>query len=145
VLVVDDDPSIRNLLSAVLRRRGLDVDVAANGEEALAALHRQPYRIVLLDLMMPNVNGQSFLAMLSSWPMDRRPLILVVTASDEADLRELDRGLVAGVIRKPFDIFEVADLVRSCAEREPGQSSPLIDLAASSSRRKTIPIGRPKG
>jgi two-component system, OmpR family, response regulator len=143
VLVVDDDPSIRNLLSAVLRRRGLEVDVASNGEEALDALRLHSHRIVLLDLMMPHVNGQGFLTLLTSWPAERRPLILVVTASDEADLRELDRSLVAGIIRKPFDIFEVAELVRACAERPQGESSPIIDLAASSSRRRSIPILRP--
>ena len=142
VLVVDDDPSIRNLLSAVLRRRGLEVDVASNGEDALSALQVRSYRTVLLDLMMPNLNGQGFLTLLAAWPAEKRPLILVVTASDESDLLELDRSLVAGIIRKPFDIFEVAHLVQACSERVHGETSPIIDLAASSSRRRTIPIAR---
>jgi DNA-binding response OmpR family regulator len=101
---------------AVLLRRGLQVDLAANGAEALHLLAEKRYAILLLDLMMPLVNGQDVVAALTALPPDQRPLILVITAGDESDVRELDRTAVAGVIRKPFDIFEVAELVRACTE-----------------------------
>jgi DNA-binding response OmpR family regulator len=121
VLVVDDDHAIRNLLRVILRRRELEVDTAADGEEALRKLAAVPYRILLLDLMMPQVDGHAFLETIAHMDEHERPLVLVITASDDGALRRLDRRTVAGIIRKPFDIVEVADLVTACIQRSPAE------------------------
>ena len=57
VLVVDDDPSIRRMIMAALRREGYSFSEAANGKEALETMRRDPPDIVILDLMMPIVSG----------------------------------------------------------------------------------------
>jgi DNA-binding response OmpR family regulator len=121
VLVVDDDHAIRNLLRVILRRRELEVDTAADGEEALRKMAAVPYRVLLLDLMMPQVDGHAFLETIAHMEENERPLVLVITASDDSELRRLDRRTVAGIIRKPFDIVEVADLVTACIHRSPAE------------------------
>ena len=114
ILVVDDDKAIRDLLCAVLQRRSHRVDIASNGEEGLARIRETRYALVLLDLMMPRLDGHAFLDLLRELDLDPPPIVLVISASDDSDLRKLDRGIVSAIIRKPFDIFELADLVTAC-------------------------------
>ena len=112
ILVVDDDPAIRTLLCTVLRRQGLDVTSAVDGLDALAkARSIDGLALILLDVMMPNLDGPGFLAALKESGLPSLPMIVVITAGHEMDNEKLDRNLVAGVVRKPFDIFEVAALV----------------------------------
>jgi len=109
VLVVDDDDAIRALLCTILRRRGIPVDSARNGAEALARCERCRYAVVLLDLMMPHLNGYQVLEAFSARQRDDRPLILVLTAG--AEPRDLSADLVAGTIRKPFDVEMIVDTI----------------------------------
>ncbi|HEY0142266.1 MAG TPA: response regulator [Thermoanaerobaculia bacterium] len=115
VLVVDDDADIRELLVTVLRRRDLVVDVAAGGREAISLLHEHSYSVVLLDLMMPDVDG---FAVLESIKLDVavHPVVLVITAADRVRVDSLDAQRIHGVVRKPFDPLEVAEIVAACAE-----------------------------
>jgi|SRR5438270_3361042 len=109
VLVVDDDDAIRALLCTILRRRGLSVDSARNGAEALTLCESCRYAVVLLDLMMPQLNGYEVLNTFSKWRREDRPLILVLTAG--AEPRNLSADLVAGTIRKPFDVEMIVDTI----------------------------------
>jgi CheY-like chemotaxis protein len=118
ILVVDDDAMIRNLVSTVLKRQGFEVDHASDGLEGLERLTEKRYSVVLLDLMMPRIDGLAFLERLrKDFPKDQHPMILVMTAASDALVRQLDPGLVQGVVRKPFDIAELAAVVRECADR----------------------------
>ncbi|HKB81085.1 MAG TPA: response regulator [Thermoanaerobaculia bacterium] len=114
VLVADDDPDIRALLTTILRQRNLLVDEAANGDQALEQLEQNPYAVVLLDLMMPGVDGFGVLDALraSADP----PVVLVVTAANRAAIERLDTQHIHGIIRKPFEPDEVAELVVACVE-----------------------------
>src|SRR5438045_7011256 len=109
VLVVDDDDAIRALLCTILRRRGISVDSARNGAEALERCERCRYAVVLLDLMMPHLNGYQVLEVFSARERENRPLILVLTAG--AEPRDLSADLVAGTIRKPFDVEMIVDTI----------------------------------
>lgn len=111
ILVVDDDDAIRALLMTILRRRGLAVDVARNGAEALERLDRCRYAVMLLDLMMPVVNGWEVLDKMAKRE-DSRPVIIVLTAGTEP--RDLPSDLVAGTVRKPFDVELLVDTVFAC-------------------------------
>ena len=116
VLVVDDDDAIRALLSTVLRRRGLRVDTARNGVEALEHLGAHPYALVVLDLMMPRMSGYDLLEHLSAASVLTRPRVLVLTAG--MDTRLLTTGpdaadLIIGMVHKPFDIEMLVDAVMS--------------------------------
>jgi len=107
--VVDDDDAIRALLLTVLRRRGFPVDTARHGGEALAKLKRCCYAVILLDLMMPRVSGWEVLQELSKYDQGKRPIAIVMTAGTEP--RDMDPRLVAGTIRKPFDVELLVDMV----------------------------------
>jgi len=114
VLVVDDDPDIRNLLVTILRRKSLVIDVATNGDEAIDLLRQHSYGVVLLDLFMPVTDGFAVLEAIrrEAW----QPVVLVITGADGATIEKLDASSIHGVIRKPFDPEELAAVVASCAD-----------------------------
>ncbi|HEY8132857.1 MAG TPA: response regulator [Thermoanaerobaculia bacterium] len=112
ILVVDDDAAIRTLLFTILRRRGLAVDVARNGEEALERLRECIYVLMLLDLMMPVMSGWEVLDRLAGIDTARQPVVVVLTAGTEP--RGVSPEFVAGSIRKPFDMQLLLDTVTGC-------------------------------
>ena len=113
ILVVDDDDAIRALVVTVLRRRGLKVDTARNGTEAIERCGRCRYSVVVLDLMMPLTDGYEVLAELARLPAGERPTVLVLTAGNPA--RAIDPELVLAVLRKPFDVGMLSDTITACA------------------------------
>lgn len=112
ILVVDDDDAIRALISTVLRRRGLGVDEARNGRDALDRMAERRYALIVLDLMMPRVNGYDVLSYLGQQPQTARPLVLVLTAG--AEPKPVDTSFVVGTMQKPFDIVLLVDTVTAC-------------------------------
>ena len=112
ILIVDDDDAIRALLFTILRRRRFAVDGARNGVEALTRLRSCVYSVMLLDLMMPMKNGWDVLDELKTLPADARPMVIVLTAGNEP--RDLDPHIVAGSIRKPFDVDLLMSTVTAC-------------------------------
>jgi CheY-like chemotaxis protein len=116
VLVVDDEPAIRALVAKILERAGYPVDTARDGAEAIEKLSEQRYAVVVLDLMMPNVDGYGLIAHLKENGGMWRPAIIVVSAGDSAAFRQLDGAVVHSILRKPFDIDVLADLVSAAAQ-----------------------------
>jgi CheY-like chemotaxis protein len=115
VLIVDDDASIRALLGSVLRRRrDLIVDEARDGMEALNLLKENSYSVVLLDLLMPKLDGFGVIENIGS--AISTPVVLVITGADRALIRQLDPQKIHGVVNKPFDAEDLATLVVACAE-----------------------------
>jgi two-component system response regulator ResD len=109
VLVVDDDEAIRKLIAAILRRRSFIVDTVANGEEALRKLAEHQYSLMLLDLMMPRVDGYTVIERLRDQQIDVE--IVVVTAAGASQVNAIDRTRVRAVISKPFDVTQLVDMV----------------------------------
>jgi DNA-binding response OmpR family regulator len=126
VLVVEDDPAIRRMLEAALVREPLRVDCAADGVEALEKLAATPYAVMLLDLMLPRLSGLEVLAQLAT--RTPRPMVFVITAFDESVLLQLDTRLVHGILRKPFDLERLVELVRECALHWQAAISPNLGL-----------------
>src|SRR6266498_2171378 len=116
VLIVDDDVSIRNLLGHALRRAGILCTLAADGLEAAHRIHEAEYAIVLLDLMMPRVDGFGFLEYLREWEESygARPVVLLMTAAAEEKEFTAAGDVVQAVIPKPSDIGEVAEICQQC-------------------------------
>ena len=116
VLVVDDDAGVRDLLQSALSRCDLTVDTAATGADAVELLRQQQYAVVLLDLMMPDVNGFDILERIAGGDVASPPVVLVITGAERSALARLDPQRIHGIIRKPFDPEEIARLVVACAD-----------------------------
>lgn len=116
VLIAEDDAGLRLLLAATIRRRGLHVDEAADGEEALALATANRYSVMLLDLLMPVMNGFGVLEQISNDDAPPPPVVLVITGADRAIVERLGAHRIHGVVRKPFDAEEIASVVVACAE-----------------------------
>jgi DNA-binding response OmpR family regulator len=115
VLVVEDDTAIRTLVVAALRREPIDVHTAHDGVAALECVRANEYAVILLDLMMPRLNGFEFLDSLDTVRTGPEPVIIVMTAFDMLSVRKLPANRVHAVLHKPFDVERVVDLVRDCA------------------------------
>ena len=119
VLVVDDEPAIRALVAKIVERAGFKVDIAADGEEAVRKIEQADYAVIVLDLMMPAMSGYEFVEYLQQRG-GKRPSVIVITAAAEASLtRQLDPAVVHSIVRKPFDINVLADLVTAAASAQP--------------------------
>ena len=103
-LLVEDDPAIRSLLITILgKRKNTTVDCAIDGEQAIALLRAKPYSAVLLDLMLPNVNGFEVLRAMRSIAPEMLMRTIVITAASESTLRDFDHTTVFALLRKPFE------------------------------------------
>ena len=87
ILVVDDEPANRRLLGDLVRREGYDVLIATGGREALEILFTQRVDVVLLDLMMPEVDGMAVLSELKRSKLTPALPIVVVTAHEDRSMR----------------------------------------------------------
>ena len=117
ILIIDDDPGIRGLLDVVLRRAGFECDVATEGDEAQTKLRRFDYDAILLDLMLPKLNGFEVLRFLKAEKRAMLQRVVVVTAVAEITLRDFDdQKLVWALLRKPFDLDQLLETVAACAE-----------------------------
>jgi DNA-binding response OmpR family regulator len=111
VLVVDDDLPLRGMLSVALRLRGFQVLLAGDGAEAqrVMALHHPD--LVLLDLMMPDVNGWDFLQRLQETGFLGRVPIVVLSAHLLVEPQAVLQMGVSAILPKPFNLNELIDLV----------------------------------
>jgi CheY-like chemotaxis protein len=118
VLLVDDEQAIRAICRVNLEGDGFSVLEAKDGAEALATIRRQRPSLVLLDVMMPGVDGWSVAAWLAADQKARDiPVVfLSARAADEDRLRAQELGAV-GYVVKPFDPVELAGVVRDVLER----------------------------
>jgi PAS domain S-box-containing protein len=123
VLMVEDDPATRELTRAILEKEGWMVSEAENGRAALACMERERPSLILLDLMMPEMDGFEFADRVRQHPEWRSIPIVVLTAKDltAEERRRLD-GSVETILRKAGDsrtalLNQVRDLVAKCSAR----------------------------
>ena len=112
VLVVDDDASIRELLSTALEDDGFEVVHAINGEDALSVCGRWRPDVIVLDLMMPVMDGWTFAKRLRE--TDEIPIV-VLSAANDLDRHAKSIG-AADVVGKPFDLDQLLPKVARAAE-----------------------------
>ncbi|HEX7153798.1 MAG TPA: response regulator [Thermoanaerobaculia bacterium] len=118
-LVVDDDPGLQGLFFTLLGKDGFNVDCAPNGRLAFEYLKRSSYSVILLDLMMPDVNGFELLERLERDSPALLKRIIVMTGASQRAIEGLDTKRVWGLIRKPFDINDLISSARLCAGGQP--------------------------
>jgi len=124
VLVVDDEEPIRELVCYTLEREGFRADAVGDGRSALRRMEEQPYDIVVLDRMLPGLQGTDVLRQIRT--AGRTPVILVTAKIGETDRVE---GLEAGAddyVAKPFSPRELVARVRAVLRRSGGPKSAVI-------------------
>lgn len=110
ILITDDDPGIRRFLQRALVHQEYEVSTASNGREGLAAIEREPPDLLVLDLMMPIMDGWQVYRALENGDYPKFPII-VITAGER--VHEAQKGLPkAHVLAKPFDLDEFLSLVQ---------------------------------
>lgn len=110
-LVVDDDPGVRTLVSTILQRENFAVDTAADGSEAIEKLAEDSgYDVVLLDLMMPKVDGVSVYTYLQAHEPAAARRVVVMTAYPRTAVQRL--GFACPIVSKPFELAHLLEVVR---------------------------------
>jgi CheY-like chemotaxis protein len=121
ILVVDDEPTIRALVARIVERVGFRADLARDGADAIAKLEQNRYSVLIVDLMMPVKDGYAVIDWVKQHA-EPRPAIIVVSAGDSAALRRLDASVVHSVIRKPFDVEVLSDMIAAAAKTANGEA-----------------------
>ncbi|MBO8127917.1 MAG: response regulator [Peptococcaceae bacterium] len=111
LLVVDDQPAIRHLLKEALAVEGYEVELAANGREAVAKVQERCPDLVLLDLKMPGMSGLETLEQIHSIA-PQVPVILITAYGELSNPGKAERMGVKCLIFKPFDLNKVRAVVR---------------------------------
>ncbi|HTJ44275.1 MAG TPA: response regulator [Kofleriaceae bacterium] len=106
ILIVDDEPMVRETIAQVLRDEGYTVEVADDGRDALIKLDAHRPDAVLLDLMMPGMNGRQFLTALREDRNDQALPVVVMTAVHGVGERALSLG-ATDIVEKPFDVDDL--------------------------------------
>jgi len=110
ILVVDDEPGMRDLLSRVLGEAGHDVVTVESGETALVLLAREKYDVLILDKNLPGIDGLAVLRLARSHHPATRAIMITAYPSDDSDATARALGVVAYIV-KPFWIVALVEVV----------------------------------
>lgn len=117
ILIVEDEPNIAESLTFILQRAGFEVDTAADGAEALTRLRRQSFAALILDIMLPGMNGFDILRAIRSDPDLAELPVIVLTAKGQAKDRQTAEAIGASAfITKPFSNAEIVERVARFVE-----------------------------
>ncbi len=125
VLIIEDSKALRDSLRAGLAREGFAVDVAGDGKSGLSYARNNPYDLLVLDMMLPELDGMGVLEVLRE--KEDRPHVLVLTARDRVEDRV--SGLNAGAddyLVKPFAFEELLARLHALVRRRYQEQSPLV-------------------
>src|SRR5215475_13662330 len=126
ILVVEDEPDLLRNIAQALREEGYAVDTARNGEDGLFSAEGADYDAIVLDVMMPKMDGWEMLARLRK---TKKTPVLMLTARDQS--RDRVRGLDTGAddyVVKPFDLPELFARLRALIRRSAGQTRNVIEI-----------------
>jgi len=126
ILVIEDDPQLLRSLAATLREENYAVDTAEDGEDGLFKAQNESYDAIVLDVMLPRLNGWEVLTRLR--PASKTP-VLMLTARDTVHdrVKGLDKG-ADDYLTKPFDIDELLARLRALIRRSAGQTHPVLEI-----------------
>ena len=114
VLLVDDDERMRELVRMELEREGYDVHEAASADEGLASIEARKPELILLDVMMPHVDGWEMLRRIQErYGAGAIPVLMFSGQVDEKARRQAASGGARGFIGKPFDLAELVEQAKS--------------------------------
>jgi len=125
-LIVDDDAGVRLLLRRILLRNQFEVDLARDGAEAIAMIAQHEYGVIVLDLMMPRIDGRAVVRYFARYAPEKLRNVIVMSAFAEA-LEEVCPP-VMHAIEKPFDIDRVLREIAHITPHEVGEDSGRYSL-----------------
>ena len=125
ILVVDDEPDLVELVRVNLDQAGFEVETAGSGREALAAVRRSPPDLLVLDLMLPDIDGYEVLRRLRASKVHTPILILSGLGSSDDKIKGLGIG-ADDYLTKPFDKRELVARIQAIVRRAKGHPDPLI-------------------
>ena len=111
VLIVDDEEDIKGVMAQALKKKGLDVRLASDGNQAFQIILDEFIDVVISDIRMPHGEGRELLRTIKSLPVDDRPLIFVMSGYEVFSPEEIKKYGVAEFISKPFDMKALADKI----------------------------------
>ncbi|HHY82648.1 MAG TPA: response regulator transcription factor [Clostridiales bacterium] len=124
ILIVDDEPAIVKGLSFSLKQDGYEIDAAYDGEEAIEKFNNNPYELVILDVMLPKLDGLSVLQRIRE--RSRVPVIMLTAKGEDMDkILGLDYG-ADDYITKPFNILELKARIKAVFRRLSGVSTEQV-------------------
>jgi DNA-binding NtrC family response regulator len=114
-LVVDDDDPIRTMLASVVEHQNLHVDTARDGIEAIERINEDGYSVIVLDLMMPRVDGFGVLRHLEQHHPEKLQCTIIASAIPANEIAKKFNQPVYRIHVKPFDMGQLIDDIRTCA------------------------------
>lgn len=131
ILVVDDSPTIRKVVSRILSDRGYETTSAENGEQALARLREAPVDLVLTDFVMPKMNGYQFCREVRADPNLRSlPVVLMSAKGDKIRGQFVQQTGAIDAITKPFDPLALIAVIENALARHEGSGPPSPPASA---------------
>ena len=115
-LVVDDDDPIRAMLAKVVERQNLEVDTARDGVEAIERIDEDGYSVILLDLMMPRVDGYGVLKHLEAHHPGKLRCTIIASAVPESEILKQFDMPVFRIHAKPFDMAKLIQDIKTCVD-----------------------------
>lgn len=113
-LIVDDDPAVRDILRVILEHDGWHVTCASDGEQAVQQLGEENFDIIVLDLLMPRMDGAGVLEFMARRG-DKTPVV-VVSGAASGQQQQLDPQIVRVRLQKPFEIGELRVILRAIVD-----------------------------
>lgn len=125
LLIVEDDPVLNDQLGALLREAGFDVDQCTDGNKGLELGSSQPYQLILLDVMLPGIDGFSLLRMLRK--TCQTPVIMITAkGAEEERIKGLSQG-ADDYVTKPFNTTELVLRIEALLRRTQPESATTVD------------------
>ncbi len=137
ILVVDDNEVNRDMLSRRLEREGYEAQTAVDGLDALRAVHAGSFDVVLLDILMPGLNGYEVLERLKADPQTRHIPVIMISALDEVDsvVRCIENG-ASDYLPKPFNPVLLRARIGACLEQKRLRDREVLHLAEIEEQRR---------
>ncbi len=140
ILVVDDEKSLREVLSIMLKRAGYTVTEASDGDEAIGHVNKEIYDLVITDLRMPKADGMDVLKAVKSSSPDTVVLVITAFATSDSAVEAMKQGAY-DYLTKPFQVDEVQLIIRNALEKRRLSTENMLlkrEMASQSSFAKIV-------
>jgi len=144
ILLIEDEEKVANFISLGLKEEGYEVDIAYDGKKGLDLLRENTYNLILLDLMIPEIDGLELLKTIRSWGMDTPVLIITAKNTKEDVVRGLDTGS-DDYLTKPFSFEELLARIRALLRRVKKQGMNILNYKELTLNPYTRKLKTPKG